>query len=747
MKISKKLISFLLIATTLVCTLPLNTFALDINSEIPVDEGAQAQETSLSLSQGVGSFSFEGSSYTLFDNICASMEEAKAFCENIGGHLAIIDSQEENDAVYSGLVSLGYRNAYFGITDSQKEGTWLTVTGNSPAYTNWHSGEPNSESSKEDWAMFYWKYTNGQWNDGNFTGTVSGGKAFICEWDNTYDSTKKIVIHDREFEKNIDYYTTNCDSSDYNPTLANMLAALSAAAYDETKIAAAYESLGFTWKESLTRDYDVFNPYRCGYAIATKGSEYNDEKICLITVRGSKTVSDWIGNFDIFTFNDGKHLGFVLPAENIYDCIQSELSESLTSNNIKYVITGHSRGAAVANLLAVELMEEGVNPNNIYNYNYACPDVACKENFTYYDNIFNLCNRKDEVPYVPGPLSIFTNDSVWGKFGKTYWFTKQPPTKTEPFSGHSMDLYLEFFNEKLEISDWPYSETDKVRDSVYSAFGWLVKVFCPVDVIITDEEGNNVASVINGEVNYYDSEFGQVIISTDGDKKFIYINDENNYNINLIGIDLGSMTYTLGKCNLSTGEIPKSKTFNDVVLEEGKTMYCSVDETTEIDNVSLFIVEEKDGEMIYTHKIGTDGTETVIPCEHTWNDGDITKQPTHTDFGETTFTCDDCGAIKTERIEKATFHTYGEWVITKEATESENGLKEKTCACGDKITEVIPKLENVLSQGPSANEDASLDTFNDNDSMSLWNKISILFINIYEFLVKVFNDFLNLFDF
>ena len=31
--------------------------------------------------------------------------------------------------------------------------------------------------------MFYWKYTNGQWNDGNFTGTVSGGKAFICEWD------------------------------------------------------------------------------------------------------------------------------------------------------------------------------------------------------------------------------------------------------------------------------------------------------------------------------------------------------------------------------------------------------------------------------------------------------------------------------------------------------------------------------------------------------------------------------------
>ncbi|MBQ9070127.1 MAG: leucine-rich repeat protein [Clostridia bacterium] len=147
------------------------------------DKGAKTPVTALMLSLGVGSFSFEGNYYMLFDNICGSMEEAKAFCENIGGHLAIIDSQEENDAVYSGLVSLGYRNAFFGLTDSQKEGTWLTVTGNSPTYTNWHSGEPNSESSSEDWAMFYWKYTNGQWNDGNFTGTVSGGKAFICEWD------------------------------------------------------------------------------------------------------------------------------------------------------------------------------------------------------------------------------------------------------------------------------------------------------------------------------------------------------------------------------------------------------------------------------------------------------------------------------------------------------------------------------------------------------------------------------------
>ena len=40
-------------------------------------------------------------------------------------------------------------------------------------------------------------------------------------------------------------------------------------------------------------------------------------------------------------------------------------------------------------------------------------------------------------------------------------------------------------------------------------------------------------------------------------------------------------------------------------------------------------------------------------------------------------------------------HEFGEWVVVKEATEAEEGLKEKTCSCGEKQTEVIAKLEHV----------------------------------------------------
>ena len=44
-------------------------------------------------------------------------------------------------------------------------------------------------------------------------------------------------------------------------------------------------------------------------------------------------------------------------------------------------------------------------------------------------------------------------------------------------------------------------------------------------------------------------------------------------------------------------------------------------------------------------------------------------------------------------------HAFGEWVTVKEATEAEEGLKERTCECGEKETETIAKLEHVHNFG------------------------------------------------
>jgi len=72
----------------------------------------------------------------------------------------------------------------------------------------------------------------------------------------------------------------------------------------------------------------------------------------------------------------------------------------------------------------------------------------------------------------------------------------------------------------------------------------------------------------------------------------------------------------------------------------------------------------------------------VVTEAHTWDAGVETTPATHTTFGEMTYTCTaNCGATKTERIDKTTGHSYGDW------TKVDDNNHKKECACGDVVTE------------------------------------------------------------
>ena len=153
--------------------------------------------------------SYNGHRYKLY-NDADTWQKAEEKCEQRGGHLATFSSKEENDFVYSYIKSQNVKSAYFGFTDSATEGTWTWVTGESVVYTNWSSGEPNGENPKEDYAMFYYKFQDGKWNDGDFGGiTVNGGKYYICEWDgNVPDKENFSCLSDLECVDE-GYYTGN----------------------------------------------------------------------------------------------------------------------------------------------------------------------------------------------------------------------------------------------------------------------------------------------------------------------------------------------------------------------------------------------------------------------------------------------------------------------------------------------------------------------------------------------------------
>ena len=133
-----------------------------------------------------GALEFNGHYYKIYDGVCDTWEEAAEYCNKLGGHLATITSAEENEALYSYITSNNYTTAYFGLTDKNSEGVWEWINGEEVVYTNWHSDEPNNDN-REDYGMFYWKFSDGTWNDGNFmNGTQSDERVFICEWDNLY---------------------------------------------------------------------------------------------------------------------------------------------------------------------------------------------------------------------------------------------------------------------------------------------------------------------------------------------------------------------------------------------------------------------------------------------------------------------------------------------------------------------------------------------------------------------------------
>ena len=75
----------------------------------------------------------------------------------------------------------------------------------------------------------------------------------------------------------------------------------------------------------------------------------------------------------------------------------------------------------------------------------------------------------------------------------------------------------------------------------------------------------------------------------------------------------------------------------------------------------------------------TAGSET---CQHVWDNGKVTKEPTETETGVKTFTCTRCGETKTETIPKLT-HEHSYKAVVTAPTCTEKGYTTHTCACGD----------------------------------------------------------------
>ena len=102
---------------------------------------------------------------------------------------------------------------------------------------------------------------------------------------------------------------------------------------------------------------------------------------------------------------------------------------------------------------------------------------------------------------------------------------------------------------------------------------------------------------------------------------------------------------------------------------------------------------------------------------HTWN-----TESWQQDTANHWRTCTVCGAAD----EKAA-HTYSEWVVTKEATATESGSRERSCTvCGHKVVESIPATGDTTPTDPENTPDQPAALPQTGDSFNVWLVVGLL---------------------
>jgi hypothetical protein len=126
-------------------------------------------------------------------------------CELLGGHLATVESNAENDFLYNHFAK--DHVCWLGASDAKQDGKWNWVTGELWQYHNWFDGEPNNIRGSESFLVFgsmppvlvdrvpYTFNFGSKWCDFIASGVYHGVAIAhpVCEWD-LPDSKQRDVV-------------------------------------------------------------------------------------------------------------------------------------------------------------------------------------------------------------------------------------------------------------------------------------------------------------------------------------------------------------------------------------------------------------------------------------------------------------------------------------------------------------------------------------------------------------------------
>ncbi len=370
----------------------------------------------------------------------------------------------------------------------------------------------------------------------------------------------------------------------------------------------------------------------------SQDDEVGTKPLVVVDVRGSVTISDWIN--DVMTQFDSENNRFAAFADEIFTNVENYLSSTGVQNPI-ILVTGHSMGAAIANILAARL-NETMDSGNIYAYTFATPrtvnEAVSGNQAVNYPNIFNILNSNDVVTYVPLTITLPVVN-YWKRHGIDLYinmpYSESRETDILGMPCHSMSVYLNWLNssEDLSLQEMlALSEEARVR----GLLPIIAKIKCPVGVTIKDSNGNIIGYESRQENAVYPDMLDNGVMSwieEDGAKMFFIPSIADAASIEIEAYDYGSMNFTVGSVDASTES--EIKTLNNISLYPGKEFTADISEDVPVEDTQLFITEngETVGEVTETnpHLKGT-GYRHEVMTDHIITHWSFTTDKTVTEI-------------------------------------------------------------------------------------------------------------------
>ena len=186
------------------------------------------------------------------------------------------------------------------------------------------------------------------------------------------------------------------------------------------------------------------------------------DNFLMAIIRGTKD-EEWYSNF--YVGEGVEHAGFSKAADVVLKNIEDYINRhSLKKTETQVFVTGHSRGAAVGNLVSAKLIDEN-NFIRVSAYNFACPNTTMLKSAEdeKYKTIVNIINPQDFICYIPMPQWGYT------RYGQTFELPDYDSAENfEQLYKKMEQSYLS--DNSVKLRDFPHKGKDVENIISYLAF-------------------------------------------------------------------------------------------------------------------------------------------------------------------------------------------------------------------------------------------------------------------------------------